>query len=335
MRYGVVGVGHLGSVHARLLKGIETVELVGVYDIDQGRVRETSAQLDVHGFESYDEMLDVCDVVSIVTPTSDHARSAGKAIDHGVHVFIEKPLAATYAEASDLLRRARERGLRLGVGHIERFNPVFNALDDIAIRPLFIESHRLAQFQPRATDVAVVLDLMIHDIDLVLALTGSSVTEVRSSGVSVVSSELDIANARIEFASGCVANLTASRISQRPMRKMRIFQQDAYLSIDFAAPSVEIFRIADSREGAGIPPGGVEGTTLLGQIERGARKREIYYTRPEIPGANALENELRDFVSSIQEGRDPRVTGVSAAEALRLAEQVIGQIEASDLGRHA
>lgn len=319
LKYGVVGVGHLGSIHARLLRNLEEVELVGVYDRDVERSAQLAGQLELTRFASFDSLLEQCDVVSIVTPTRDHFTSASRSIEAGVHVFIEKPITATYSDAKKLLALADAKGVRVGVGHIERFNPVFTALGTFRIQPLFIEAHRLAQFKSRATDVAVVLDLMIHDIDLILTLVGKSVKEVRSSGVSIVSNQLDIANARIEFDGGCVANVTASRISRRPMRKMRIFQSDAYLSIDFAEPSVEIFHLAaGGQENAG---------GLLGHIDEAARARSISYLRPEIPRSNALEDELRDFIIAVKVGREPRVTGTAAAEALRVAEAVIMEID--------
>jgi len=329
LRFGVVGVGHLGSIHAKLLNGIEGVRLIGVHDLDAARAATVADELGTSAFGSLDELLDACTIISIVTPTTEHATVALRAINRGIHVFIEKPITSTSPQARELLARARDRGVRLGVGHIERFNPVFSALDGVEIRPLFIEAHRLAQFRPRATDVAVVLDLMIHDIDLVLTLVDSPVAEIRSSGVSIVSDELDIANTRIEFANGCVANLTASRISQRPMRKMRIFQSDAYISVDFAEPAVEIFRIAEkgaNTQSRGGQATGQTATTLLGEIERGTKLTDIVYVRPQIPPANALENELRDFVDAVRKGREPRVTGEAAAEALRVAEVVIDEI---------
>lgn len=331
IRCGVVGVGHLGSIHARLLAGMDDVALSGVYDRNLQSASRIATELGVVAFEEFDDLLAECDMVTIVTPTIDHSRMALSAIEAGLHVFIEKPITATSDEARAVLEAACRRGVKIGVGHIERFNPVFSVLGDIVVAPLFIESHRLTKFTSRSTDVAVVLDLMIHDIDLILTLVGQEIVDVRSSGVSIVTDELDIANARIEFAGGCVANLTASRMSQRPMRKMRVFQRDAYLSVDFAKPSIEIFTI--DVEGQGPPGdtyGGVgvvnEGTTLLGTIDSGTRFRSIRYDRPEIIMSNALEDELRDFVFAIVRDGDPRVTGEAATEALRVAEEVVDQI---------
>jgi predicted dehydrogenase len=322
LRVGVIGVGHLGATHARLWRGIPTADLIGVYDLDPERAASVAAEHGVRAFGRIADLLADVDAVSIVTPTSTHAGIAHEAIEAGRHLFIEKPITARHEEAREVIRLAEERGLLLQVGHIERFNPAFAALAEYHLEPMFIESHRLAQFRPRATDVAVVLDLMIHDIDLILALTGSSVVEVRASGVSVVSDTIDIANARLEFANGCVANLTASRISQRQMRKMRLFQKDAYISIDFAKPSVEVFRIADSTEGMR------ESTLLLGAIEQGTKQRVITFEQLPTPQVNALAQELTEFAEAIRTGTPPRVTGQSGAEALRVAEEILERMKA-------
>ena len=321
IRVGVVGVGHLGSVHARLWKGIEGAELVGVYDLDHDRAVAVAAEQGTEAFASLDELLGRVDAVSIVTPTSTHAEMAMRALEAGVHIFVEKPITAAYGEAEPIITIAEQGRLVVQVGHIERYNPAFAALEGFDLKPMFIESHRLAQFKPRATDVAVVLDLMIHDIDLVLAMASSDLVEIRASGVSVVSDTIDIANARLEFANGCVANLTASRISQRPMRKMRLFQKDAYISIDFAQPSVELFRISDDDGSVG------ESTMLLGAIDLGTKRRNITYQKLPTPELNALAEELAEFVGSIRGGAPPGVTARSGAEALRVAEEIMREIE--------
>lgn len=323
LRVGVIGVGHLGATHARLWSGIEGADLAGVFDQDQARAAAVAAEHGTTAFRTLGDLLAQVDAVSIVTPTSSHADIAHAVLDAGRHIFIEKPITAGYGEAVEIIRRAEEQRLVLQVGHIERFNPAFAALRDHHLEPMFIESHRLAQFRPRATDVAVVLDLMIHDIDLVLALTRSKVCEVRASGVSVVSDTIDIANARLEFASGCVANLTASRISQRQMRKMRLFQRDAYISIDFAQPSVEVFRISDGMEGVG------PATMLLGAIGQGTKQRTITFEKLATPEVNALAQELREFMQAIRNGTPPPVTGHEGAEALRVAEEIIREINRS------
>lgn len=327
LRIGVAGVGHLGSVHARLWKQNDGVDFVGVFDTDDVRSRAIASEHMVRAFASFEEMLSDVDAISLVTPTSTHAALGLAALTAGVHCFIEKPITATYIESQPLIDAADKRNLVLQVGHVERFNPAILALSKSDLEPMFIESHRMAQFKLRATDVAVVHDLMIHDIDLVLHLVASPVTEVRASGVAVVSDTVDIANARLEFANGCVANLTASRISQRPMRKMRLFRRDAYISVDFAKPGVEIFRITD-----GIPaaaPGDVASTPasmLLGDIDLGTRRRSIVYEQPPLAPVNAIELEHAEFVSAIQTGAQPPVTGTEAADALRVAEEIVAQI---------
>ncbi len=325
LNVGVIGVGHLGSVHARLWKGIEGARLIGVYDPNRARAEEIAETNGVRAFEEVGELLAAVDAVSIAAPTSDHASIGLAALDAGVHCFVEKPITSRYEEALTLIDRAADRGLTLQVGHVERFNPAFVALAGHVLHPMFIESHRLAQFKPRATDVAVVLDLMIHDIDLILHIVGSPVREIRASGVSVISDTIDIANARIEFESGCVANLTASRISQKQMRKMRLFQKDAYISIDFAKPSAEIFRI----DSASAPP--VPGAIPLGELEHGGRKRRILYEQPPVPILNAIERELTEFRDAIRSGSAPPVTAAAGAEALRIAEAVIREIERQEV----
>ena len=247
LRVGVVGVGHLGKIHARLWKERQDVDVRGIFDIDPERAAAVGSELGLRCADSLPELLSAVDAIPIATPTSTHAAIAEMALRNRVHCFIEKPITARYEESILLIGIATELGLTIQVGHVERFNPAVLALAGRTVVPMFIESHRLAQFTPRATDVAVVLDLMIHDIDLAHYLVRSSVKEVHASGVAVVSDTIDIANARLVFENGCVANLTASRISQRPMRKMRLFQRDAYISLDFAKPSVEIFRISDDR----------------------------------------------------------------------------------------
>jgi predicted dehydrogenase len=322
LNVAVIGVGHLGRIHARLWKRIPGAELVGVYDVDPERSESIASELEVGTFSTLEELYGAVDAVSIVTPTSTHAAIAAEALGRGIHCFIEKPITATYEEALRLIELADSRGLTLQVGHVERFNPAFLALGGETLQPMFIESHRLAQFKPRATDVAVVLDLMIHDIDLILHIVGAEVREVRASGVAVVSDSIDIANARIEFANGCVANLTASRISQKQMRKMRLFQKDSYISIDFAEPAVEIFRIGSDRVTHVDVP-----SIYLGEIEAGTRRRSILYERPEVLPGNAIERELQEFVDAVRNGTPPPVTAAAGAEALRLAEEIIREIE--------
>ena len=233
LRIGVIGVGHLGALHVRMLKEIPTARLVGICDTSAERLANVAAEYDVRPYPDLGELLQDVDALTIATPTSTHCEVAAKGLQSGKHCFVEKPITRSVEEAESLCRMAAEKGLILQVGHIERFNPAILALEPYEIHPLFIESHRLSQFNPRGTDVPVVLDLMIHDIDLILSFVHSPVKNVEASGVAVVSDTVDIANARIQFMNGCVANVTASRISQRKMRKMRLFQPNRYISINF------------------------------------------------------------------------------------------------------
>src|ERR1051326_2729340 len=234
LRVGIVGVGHLGALHAKMFSQIPTAELVGVVDADSARAGLVAGEVRTRAFPTYQELLKNVQAVSIVTPTSTHFELARMAIDAGIHVFVEKPITTTTEQAETLVNLSRSRNVTVQVGHIERFNPALLALEKYKINPMFVESHRLAQFNPRGTDVAVVLDLMIHDIDIILSLVRSPVERIEANGVAVVSNSIDIANARLQFANGCVANVTASRISQKKMRKMRLFQRDAYISVDFS-----------------------------------------------------------------------------------------------------
>lgn len=317
---GVIGVGHLGSLHARMFAEIGSAELVGVFDVNSDHMRSIAGELNTKTFLSADDLLQNVEAVSIATPTNTHFEIARKAIERGVHVFIEKPITKTTAEAESLLQTARRHHVKIQVGHIERFNPAILALDRYKLEPMFIESHRLAQFNPRGSDVAVVLDLMIHDIDIIISLVHSPVEEIDANGVAVVSDSIDIANARIRFANGCVANVTASRISQKKMRKMRMFQRDAYISVDFLEGDAEVFRIVGQNEES---PGG---TTKLGAIGAGTMKRDIVYERPEVKEVNALKVELELFVDAVRSNRDPLVTGEDGLNALRVAHDIIEKI---------
>lgn len=318
---GVIGTGHLGSLHAKMYANIESVELRGVYDVDMARAEQVAAQYGTKAYASMDELLDKVEAVSIATTTKAHFFVGQKALERGVHVFIEKPITETIEQAKVLVELAEQKKLKLQVGHIERFNPAILALEPYHLKPMFIESHRLAQFNPRGSDVAVVLDLMIHDIDLILSLVHSPVKRIDANGVAVVSDSVDIANARLQFESGCVANVTASRISQNKMRKMRMFQHDAYISVDFQQGLAEVFRLVDEGDPALKP------TLMLGQIERGAKKRLIVYEQPDVKDVNALEYELRTFVDSIRNGSEPPVTGRDGLQALEVAQEILQIIE--------
>ena len=246
LKAGVLGAGHLGKIHLRLLKQSEKFELVGFYDADQENGKKVEAEFGYKYFETIEQLIDAVDVVDIVTPTLSHFDCARQAIKKGKHIFIEKPITNTVQEAEAIRTLVAEHGVKGQVGHVERFNPAFTAVKDQLDSPMFIEAHRLAEFNPRGTDVPVVLDLMIHDIDVILSVVKSKVKNVSASGVSVISDTPDIANARIEFVNGCVANITASRISLKNMRKTRFFQRDAYISVDFLEKKCEVVKMKDA-----------------------------------------------------------------------------------------
>jgi predicted dehydrogenase len=321
---GVIGLGHLGSLHAKMLAQTRDARLVSVFDTDTARCASVAAQYGATAAASPEALLDAVDAVSIATPTSTHFDIAAEAIRRGKHVFIEKPVTKTVEQAKELNRLAAEHGVCIQVGHIERFNPAIVALDGYNIDPMFVESHRLAQFNPRGTDVAVVLDLMIHDIDIILSLVKSEVVSIDASGIAVVSASADIANARLTFRNGCVANITASRISQNRMRKMRLFQKNAYISIDFGQGAAEVFRLVDEDDTSVTP------TFMLGKIEEGAVKRNIVFEQPPVPqDHNPLAYELQLFVDAVQSGTPPIVDGVAGQHALEVAERIVALIAAS------
>lgn len=325
-RVGVIGVGHLGKLHASLYKQVLDAKLVGIYDENTEKTNQLAAELNVQAFTSLDQILENVQAVNIVTPTTTHFAIAKKAFENNKHVFIEKPITSREDEAENLMRIAEEKNLKLQVGHIERFNPALLALEDVELKPLFIETHRLSSFNPRGTDVAVILDLMIHDLDLILHMVKSRPQTIAASGIGVISNTVDIANARIEFENGCVANVTASRISAKKMRKMRIFQKNAYISMDFTEGFSEIFFIPEE----GQQPFH-DGTLAfsLGQIEEGDNKREIKYNRLERANINPLKEELNCFVESIRNDMPPAVSARDGLEALRLANKVLRQIDQS------
>jgi predicted dehydrogenase len=323
IQVGVVGVGHLGKIHASLYRDIKPAELIGIYDCDLEKAKKVAEDLNITVYSDINELFDKIEAVNIVTPTSTHYEIAKRALDHNCHLFIEKPIMASEREAEEIIRLAKEKNKLLQVGHIERFNSAVLAISDVTLKPLFIESHRLASFNPRGTDVAVILDLMIHDLDLILSLVKSKPVKIDASGVGVISDTLDIANARIQFESGCVANITASRISAKKMRKMRIFQPNSYISIDFVEGFSEIYYMDDAA------PTFKNGTLAfsLGQIEAGNKHRDIKYNKLQRADVNPLKYELNGFIESIQANIDPLVSGEDGVAALRLAHQVISKIE--------
>lgn len=311
----VVGTGHLGTIHARLWAQNPDAQLVAIVDPDEAKGRAVAAEHGATWYASLDDMPDV-DAVTIAAPTTAHYALAKACIDRGMHCFIEKPVTATYTEATALMRHAATANCVIQVGHVERFNPAIRAVSDMDVRPVFIEAHRLAPFKPRAIDVSVVHDLMIHDIDLLLWLTGSSVVRVDATGVAVLTHTPDICNARLTFANGCVANVTASRISAKPMRKLRFFQRDSYLSLDLGAPSVELYRLID---GSALEPAH---QVPLGTISTAHGDRVIVYDTPAVPQLNAIAQEQQAFLRSITDGTDAAVTLRDGAEAVRIAEWI-------------
>jgi predicted dehydrogenase len=315
LKAGVLGAGHLGKIHLKLLQQSSKYELVGFYDPIEKYAREVSEEFGYHFFESIDELIKAVDVVDIVTPTLNHFDCAHQAIENGKHIFIEKPITKTVKEAEilrDLLAKYKVRGQ---VGHVERFNPAFTAVNAMIENPMFIECHRLAEFNPRGTDVPVVLDLMIHDIDIILSVVNSEVKEIHASGVSVISETPDIANARIEFENGCVANLTASRISMKNMRKSRFFQKDAYISVDFLEKKSEVVKMKDAPEDP-------DDFAMILQNAEG-NKKQIYFENPKILQNNAIMDELESFADAIENNQTPIVSLQQGTRALKVAQQII------------
>lgn len=315
LRISVIGAGHLGKIHTKLWKSNENIELVGIYDIDPKVSAQIAREFSCKQFKSLDEVIANSDAVTIATPTSNHYRTARQMLEHKIHCFIEKPITSTYKEAQQLLLLAAEHKVLIQVGHVERFNPALIALNNEEISPIFIEVHRLSQFKPRATDVSVISDLMIHDIDIMLWLVRSQIKRIQANGVSVLTNTPDIANARIEFENGAVANLTASRISNSPMRKIRIFQKNAYFSIDFANQSVDVFKIPDNNFDLTHYPLAIN----LGSILEAENPKNIIFYRPEVPQLNAIEEEQKSFIQSIIEKFPIAVPAQDAAEAVRIA----------------
>ena len=315
LKAGVLGAGHLGKIHLKLLNQSEKYQLIGFYDADIDASKKISDEFGYKSFPSMEALIDACDVIDVVTPTIHHFECAKKVVEAGKHLFIEKPITQTVEEAEKLLLLATENNVKGQVGHVERFNPAFMAVRNKFENPMFIEAHRLAEFNPRGTDVPVVLDLMIHDIDAILSVVDSEVKNVYSSGVAVISETPDIANARIEFENGCVANLTASRISMKKMRKARFFQRDAYISVDFLEKQCEVVKMKDA------PKDPDDFAMILTNAE--GVKKQIYFDNPEIDGNNAILDELDTFAHAIVNNTTPVVTLQQGTNALRVAMQVI------------
>jgi len=323
LKIGVLGAGHLGKIHIKCIKQIPEYELVGFYDPNEAIAQSVEANEAVKRYHEIEHLIDAVDVVDIVTPTVSHFDCARRSLRKFRHVFIEKPIVATPGEALKLIDLATEAGVKVQVGHVERFNPAYLAAQPYLNNPMFIEAHRLSQFNPRGTDVPVVLDLMIHDIDIVMNVVKSDIRRINASGVSVVSDTPDIANARIEFENGCVANLTASRISMKSMRKSRFFQRDSYIAINFLDKEVEIIRMDN------LEPGNDDPLALVLNMGPGKPSKQLFFEKPKIPPVNAIVEELRSFYSAILNDKTPPVTINDGYVALDVAHQIIKKIDQS------
>ena len=313
LQAGVIGCGHLGKFHIKQLSESKRYQLVGVYDKNLNIARAVSKEFNCDFFNNSDDLINKSDVICVVTPTPFHFEYAKKCIASDVHVFIEKPVCDNINDSNELIQLNKKRNLKIQVGHVERFNPAFTSIQNKIKNPMFIESHRLAQFNPRGTDVSVVLDLMIHDIDIILSSVDSEIKKISSSGVSVISSTPDIANARIEFKNGCVANLTASRVSIKNMRKTRFFQTGKYISIDFLNKSSEIIEIDNNSN---------EAPLMKLDLADGSTKN-IYFNKPNIKENNAILDELNSFADSITNDTRPVVNLVDGHKALFVANEII------------
>ncbi len=317
---GITGCGHLGSIHAKNLCEIcrtdDRISFIGVYDIDAERSKNTSRECNVKSFASFEDLCSEINTLIIATPTLTHFEIAKKTLDKNIHVFIEKPVTSTYSEAQRLLELSQKSKCKIQVGHVERFNQALMTLSNYNLSPRFIESHRLSQFNPRGTDVSVIQDLMIHDIDIVQYLVKSKINSIEANGVAIISDKIDIANARLTFENGCVANLTASRISLKKMRKMRIFQKNSYVSIDFLNNKPEVFRLINKGESSGM--------YIPVSDEKG-----ILYEQPNLDSSNEhnpIREELKTFFESILSNNKVKVSLEEAAEAVRISDEIIKKI---------
>ena len=323
LKVGVLGAGQLGKIHLTLLKELKKdYEVIGFYDHDRENAKKVNREFRVKAFKKLEDLITESDVINIVTPTLSHFDCAMEAIKAHKHVFIEKPITNTIEEAETLMKLSREAGVKVQVGHVERFNPAFTAAQPYCNQPMFIEAHRLAEFNPRGTDVPVVLDLMIHDIDIILSIAKSNIRKISASGVSVVSDTPDIANARIEFDNGCVANITASRMSLKNMRKTRIFQKDAYISVDFLEKKTEVIRLKSLKASEKQDP-----FAIVLDLGKGRKKKQIYFENPNIETNNAIKDELKSFADAINNNTEPIVTIEDGFHALETAHMILEKMK--------
>ncbi len=316
LKVGVIGAGHLGKFHLNNWKEIPDVELVGFFDPNDDTAKDVSEKYQLPRFLDGDALIDACDAIDVVAPTNFHFEWCEKAIKKGKHVFVEKPLANTMEEARQLVQLAEESGIKFQVGHVERFNPAFLAIKDMVLNPMFIEVHRLAQFNPRGTEVSVILDLMIHDIDIVLSIVKSDVKSISASGVGVMTDTPDIANVRIEFHNGCVANLTSSRISMKKMRKIRLFQKDSYIGIDFLNKKTEVIKLKEPQDS----------NVFAFDIDTPSGKKTIAMANPTIPEVNAIKKELEEFKQAIDNNTSTIVSEMDGLMAMDVAHQILEKI---------
>ncbi len=321
LKIGVFGVGHLGKFHLNNWKEIEGTEMVGFYDPDDAAANEVSEKYGIKRFSTAAALIDKIDAVDIVAPTNHHFTLCEMAMRKGKHVFVEKPLANTIAQGKQLISTAKEAGVKVQVGHVERFNPAYIAIKEMHLNPMFIEVHRLAQFNPRGTEVSVILDLMIHDIDIILSLVKSDVKNIYASGVAVMTDTPDIANVRIEFNNGCVANLTSSRISMKKMRKMRLFQKDAYIGIDFLEKKTEIIKLKQ--------PGDKEVFSF--DLETPSGKKTIAVANPVVHPVNAIKEELQSFVNAILQNKPTAINEMDGFAAMEVAHLILEKINSTSI----
>ncbi|MCC6287520.1 MAG: Gfo/Idh/MocA family oxidoreductase [Chitinophagaceae bacterium] len=320
LKVGILGAGHLGKFHINNWQKIKDAELVGFFDPNDETAGVVTTQYGLKRFETADDLIDASDAVDIIAPTNFHYELCEKVIKKSKHVFVEKPLADTMEQAHRIVKLAKEANIKMQVGHVERFNPAFLALKGYNLAPMFIEVHRLAQFNPRGTEVSVILDLMIHDIDIVLSIVKSGVKNISASGVIVMTETPDMANVRIEFNNGCVANLTSSRISMKKMRKMRLFQKDAYIGIDFLDKKTEIIKLKEEQDK----------DAFTFDIETPSGTKEIAIVNPVVPEANAILLELEAFAQAIKNNTPTPVSEVDGLLAMDVAHQILHKIQSAN-----
>jgi len=321
LKVGIFGVGHLGKFHINNWKEIPGIKLIGFFDPNNDNAKEVSEKYGLKRYMDEEKLIDACDIIDVITPTDQHFEICMQAIRKGKHVFVEKPITNTIQEGRDLMNMVREANVKLQVGHVERFNPAFLAIKDMNLNPMFIEVHRLAQFNPRGTEVSVILDLMIHDIDIILSLVKSDVKNIAASGVAVMTETPDIANVRIEFNNGCVANLTSSRISMKKMRKMRLFQKDAYIGIDFLEKKTEIIKLKQPDDS----------NVFSFDIDTPNGKKTIAIATPSIEPLNAIKLELTSFVDAILNNKPTVVSELDGFLAMEVAHQILDKISSTSI----